>query len=192
MSTTEILSFGVLAVTTIVLAIFLNLALKQRDTAIERRHAFERGSDVDRAERERLTNRIREDKLRIGELECEVLDAHNAAQALQAAKVVVRHVSANRMPDGDVRRAFAVDATAPLWRAVHQELDDAIQKLVDIVDTMPSAAFPETARLHVAGGLSELRDFQKQLLLANERAAKDADLDDDDDEKTKGGQGGAS
>jgi hypothetical protein len=79
-----------------------------------------------------------------------------------------RNVAYNRPPgrvtEKDLRAAFRIDNETPLWRSIHQEMDDQLQDLIDQASLEPSATMTEDKRLHLAGGIEYLRRFQKTLL----------------------------
>ena len=85
-----------------------------------------------------------------------------------------------RRPREDVVEAFAEPLDEGLQAAVHQELDDYLQELLDQVSQAPGFATGQKGeliptmtpeqRLHLAGGIEHLRLFQKQLLDLHEQA----------------------
>lgn len=136
----------------------------------------------------------RQDAAKLGELEaakdlfgqtrCQLLDMRRAFDELRAARNVAWIRPAKRMPDHEVKRAFAVASEAPLWVAFNQEIDDWLQGLFDEVSKPPSATLSEAQRLHMAGGIEEIRELQKKLLELHATAHKgDADLDDEQTKK---------
>jgi hypothetical protein len=106
----------------------------------------------------------------------ESLRASNREEIEKRAKVerqneilrITRNVAYTRPPgrlaEKDLRATFKIDNETPLWRALHQELDDQLQDLIDQASLEPSAAMTEAKRLHLAGGIEYLRRFQKTLL----------------------------
>lgn len=111
----------------------------------------------------------------------------SALRAEQAALRALRNISwpkpAQRMPRPAVVAAFAEPLDRGLPMALHQELDDYLQDLLDQVSQAPSGAMTEATRLHLAGGIEHLRLFQKQLLdLHAESGREDADLEGKEDE----------
>jgi hypothetical protein len=86
-----------------------------------------------------------------------------------------------RMPKEEVRRAFSVPKDMPLWRAIHQELDDSATDLVDLTAAAPIEQASELKRLHAAGGLDALRNFQRRLIeLQHLAEVEDPDLEGKD------------
>lgn len=84
---------------------------------------------------------------------------------------------AKAIPANEVRRAFAVPMDAPLWQALHQVLDQAIQGAVDEATQQPSATQTGERRTYMAGGVDALREFQGRLLELQASANReDADL----------------
>jgi hypothetical protein len=85
-----------------------------------------------------------------------------------------------RLPKEDVREAFAEPLDEGLQAAIHQELDDYLQELLDQVSQPPGYATGQKGeliptmtaeqRLHLAGGIEHLRLFQKQLIDLNAEA----------------------
>jgi hypothetical protein len=109
----------------------------------------------------------------------EAAEALNAQlSALNSTRSIAWAKPARRVAANDVRRAFAVAAEAPLWVALHQELDDYLQDQLDQVSLPPAASMTEEQRLHLAGGIEHLRLFQKRMLQLHAAAHKeDADLE---------------
>jgi hypothetical protein len=98
--------------------------------------------------------------------------------ALRAARNVAWPRPAKRLAGGEVRRAFAVAAEAPLWMALNQELDDYLQDVLDQVSLPPGATMNAEARNHLAGGIEHLRLFHKRLLELHAAAQKlDTDIE---------------
>jgi hypothetical protein len=84
---------------------------------------------------------------------------------------------AKAIPANEVRRAFAVPTDAPLWQALHQVLDQAIQGVVDEATQQPSATQTTDRRTYMSGGVDALREFQGRLLELQASANReDADL----------------
>lgn len=91
---------------------------------------------------------------------------------------------AGRMPAHTVLKEFNVPIEKGFPAALHQELDDAIAELLDVVSQPPSANLNEQQRLHVAGGIEHLRSFQKHLLdLAAKANQGDPELEEDEKAK---------
>lgn len=89
-----------------------------------------------------------------------------------------------RMPAHAVLKEFNVPLDKGLPAALHQELDDSIADLLDVVSQPPSATLNEDQRLHIAGGVEHLRLFQKHLLdLAARASTGDPDLEEDEKDK---------
>lgn len=111
---------------------------------------------------------------------------------LKAARNVSWTKPAVRMPAALVLAEFNVPLDQGIGMALHQELDDRLQELLDLVSQPPHGAytqkdgstvpaFTEADRLHLAGGIEHLRLFQKQLLDLSARAStEDADLGEED------------
>lgn len=99
----------------------------------------------------------------------------------------IRNVSwprpATRIPEHVVLKEFNVPLDQGLMAALHQELDDQIQELLDVVSQPPSATLTAEHRLHLAGGIEHLRLFQKSLLDRSAAAnTADEELEKDDKE----------
>ncbi len=98
--------------------------------------------------------------------------------ALRSARNVSWTAPAKRPSKLEIKRAFAVDDGAPLWVALNCELDSFLQDLFDQVSLPPGPSMNEEARTHLAGGIEEVRKFQKRLLDLHAAAQKvDADLE---------------
>lgn len=113
--------------------------------------------------------------------ECQALTAELArARAALGARVVVWSRPAKRLGRVDILEAFAEPIDAGLQAAVHQELDDYLQGLLDQVSQAPSASLTADTRLHLAGGIEHLRLFQHQLLELHRKAEReDAEIADE-------------
>jgi hypothetical protein len=86
---------------------------------------------------------------------------------------------AKRIPRPVLLAAFAEPVDQGLPAALHQEIDDYLQDLLDQVSQPPSATMPETMRTHLAGGVEHVRLLQKHLLdLHDEASRKDAELEE--------------
>lgn len=86
-----------------------------------------------------------------------------------------------RMPAAAVLAEFNVPLDQGLPLALHQELDDQIQELLDLVSQPPGPTLTADQRLHLAGGIEHLRLFQKQLLDLSHRASTtDEGLENDE------------
>jgi hypothetical protein len=84
---------------------------------------------------------------------------------------------AKAIPANEVLRAFAIPMDAPLWQALHQVLDQAIQGAVDDATQQPSATQTTDRRTYMSGGVDALREFQGRLLELQASANReDADL----------------
>lgn len=124
--------------------------------------------------------KAREERLLINEslaersLQVERLQAELAAVKAARNRTWLR--SPVELKAEDLKHAFDVENTSPLWRAVHQVLDQEIQTAVDDASAEPSAANTADVRLHRLGGIDYLRKFQKELLDRQEAAQK---LDED-------------
>ena len=97
---------------------------------------------------------------------------------LRAAKAWPKPAKA--MPANEVRRAFAIPMDAPLWQALHQTLDGAIQNAIDDATAEPSATITSERRAFKAGGVDALREFQGRLLELQASANReDTDLQEE-------------
>ena len=84
--------------------------------------------------------------------------------------VVIRHRPP--MADDELRMAFGmVNENHPVWRAVHQLLQDEIDNAVSQVSS-PEAAVNPGAMAHTAGGVEWLRHFQLSLVNAQVQCAR--------------------
>lgn len=106
-------------------------------------------------------------------------DRANKWSALQSAeRALIWRKPAEEMTELEVKKAFAVSSDAPFWRALHQVLEERIFGGVDAMTVRPGNAYSEAERLHAAGGVEELREFQKELLTRHRAATRaDADLE---------------
>lgn len=119
----------------------------------------------------------------IAKLESEISGLKSQLSGLRALRNISWPKPAQRMPRPAVVAAFAEPLDRGLPMALHQELDDYLQDLLDQVSQAPSGAMTEATRLHLAGGIEHLRLFQKQLLdLHAESGREDADLEGKQDE----------
>lgn len=101
-----------------------------------------------------------------------------AARDLEISRNVSWSKPARRISASDVKRAFAVPMEAPLWTALHQEIDDFLQELINDVSLPPTPVFTEHNRLHLAGGIEQVRELQKRLLDRQAHANKaDEDIE---------------
>lgn len=73
-------------------------------------------------------------------------------------------VPEKRLPEHEVRRAFSVANDAPIWIAFNQKLDDAATDLIEVTVAEPKDETSEKRRLHAAGGVDALRNFQRDLI----------------------------
>lgn len=94
----------------------------------------------------------------------------------------LRRVPERAMPKAELVEALAVDNDDPLWRAIHQLLDEAQTDAVDLVSARPApdsrsglvTVSPDTRNFH-AGGIDHLREFQTKLLDLQAAALKAED-----------------
>lgn len=86
-----------------------------------------------------------------------------------------------RMTDAQLRDAFNVPVDEPLFQAVMQKIDGAIQEALDVVSQPPSATLTEQHRLHLAGGIEHLRLLQKDLLDVRDAAERNNDGEEGDE-----------
>lgn len=114
--------------------------------------------------------------------DCQRLAAENQVQRQRRNVGWTR--PATRIPRAKVLQEFNVPLDRGFAAALHQELDDAIQEVLDVVSQPPSSTLTEQHRLHLAGGIEHLRSFQKQLLdLAAKASTGDPELEDDEKAK---------
>jgi hypothetical protein len=109
--------------------------------------------------------------------EKELSTLNSQLSTLRAKRAVSWPKPAKRIPPEQVRAAFAEPLDVGLQAALHQEIDDYLQDLLDQVSQPPSSALTEQHRLHLAGGIEHVRILQKILLdLHAEAGRQDAEL----------------
>ncbi len=163
----------------IVLAFLAVKVMEQRDAARAQLVSQQAAIDRDLAEIGKTMDKARATAKETHEL----LRENNRGLAaelnrLRSARNVSWTAPAKRPSKLEIKRAFAVDDGAPLWVALNCELDSFLQDLFDQVSLPPGPSMNEEARTHLAGGIEEVRKFQKRLLDLHAVAqALDADLE---------------
>jgi hypothetical protein len=133
-------------------------------------------------EREQLVGGLHNTKDELNRMTEKALQASLDRDELARRRNVAWPRPATRIPANVILKEFNVPLDQGLMAALHQELDDQIQDLLDVVSQPPSATLTAEHRLHLAGGIEHLRLFQKSLL-DRSAAASTADPDLDDDKK---------
>ncbi len=146
------------------------------------------GAEIERLKKHRARDEEHYDRLlgkhltKISQLEAELTALSSQHSALRAQRAVAWPKPAKRIPRPQILAAFAAPIDTGAGAALHQEIDDYLQDLLDQVSQPPSASMPETTRLHLAGGIEHVRLLQKHLLdLHAEASRKDAELEEKED-----------
>lgn len=129
------------------------------------------------AERMRENYRAQQEQLKARDAQLEVCNLQ--VSALRTQRNVAWPRPAKRIPRAQILAAFSAPIDTGAGAALHQELDDYLQDLLDQVSQPPSPTMPESTRLHLAGGIEHVRLLQKHLLdLHAEASRKDAELEE--------------
>lgn len=127
-------------------------------------------------EKQRLATELAGYKVQAAERIGVLVENNRGLQTRLSARNVSWTMPAKLPSRSEIRRAFAVDNEAPLWVAFNAELDSFLQDLIDQVSLPPGPTMSEEARTHLAGGIEEVRKFQKRVLDL-QAAAKTVDAD---------------